>query len=116
VTQPAQATVANSRDARFAELRTRGPLGPYPPRIHRDRPDRPTTPVPTILDQSPSTVTRVLKPACQGSAARAFFGPVVNPAPSGEAAGRLWDGLVTVVTTPGFSELKCSREPERLLQ
>jgi hypothetical protein len=46
----------------------------------------------------------------------AFFGPVVNPAPSGEAAGRLWDGLLTVVTTPGFSELKCSREPEPILQ
>jgi hypothetical protein len=31
-------------------------------------------------------------------------------------AGRLWDRLVTVVTTPGFSELKCSREPEPILQ
>jgi hypothetical protein len=46
----------------------------------------------------------------------AFSRPVVNPAPSGEVAGRLWDRLVTVVTTPGFSELKCSRGPEPILQ
>ncbi|MEU4644316.1 disulfide bond formation protein DsbA [Micromonospora sp. NPDC023814] len=39
----------------------------------------------------------------------AFFGPVVSPAPRGEAAGRLWDGLVLIAGTPGFSELKRSR-------
>ncbi len=39
----------------------------------------------------------------------AFFGPVVTPAPRGEAAGRLWDGCVLVAGTPGFYELKRSR-------
>lgn len=39
----------------------------------------------------------------------AFFGPVVSPAPRGEAAGRLWDGCVLVAGTPGFYELKRSR-------
>jgi hypothetical protein len=40
----------------------------------------------------------------------AFFGPVVTPAPKGEAAGRLWDGAVLVAGTPGFYELKRSRD------
>ena len=39
----------------------------------------------------------------------AFFGPVVSPAPKGEAAGRLWDGCVLVGGTEGFFELKRSR-------
>lgn len=39
----------------------------------------------------------------------AFFGPVVTPAPKGEAAGRLWDGCLLVAGTPGFYELKRSR-------
>ncbi|MCR6491428.1 DsbA family protein [Cellulomonas sp. P24] len=39
----------------------------------------------------------------------AFFGPVVTPAPRGEAAGRLWDGVVLVAATPGFYELKRTR-------
>lgn len=38
-----------------------------------------------------------------------FFGPVVTPAPKGEAAGQLWDGVVLVAGTPGFYELKRSR-------
>jgi hypothetical protein len=40
----------------------------------------------------------------------AFFGPVVTPAPKGEAAGRLWDGTVLVASTPGFYELKRTRD------
>jgi hypothetical protein len=40
----------------------------------------------------------------------AFFGPVVTPAPKGEAAGRLWDGVLLVAGTPGFYELKRSRD------
>jgi predicted DsbA family dithiol-disulfide isomerase len=40
----------------------------------------------------------------------AFFGPVVTPAPKGEAAGKLWDGVLLVASTPGFYELKRSRE------
>ena len=39
----------------------------------------------------------------------AFFGPVVTPAPKGEAAGRLWDGVNLVAGTDGFYELKRSR-------
>ncbi len=39
----------------------------------------------------------------------AFFGPVVTPAPKGEAALRLFDGCVLVAGTPGFYELKRTR-------
>ncbi|MEP6759738.1 MAG: DsbA family protein [Sporichthyaceae bacterium] len=39
----------------------------------------------------------------------AFFGPVVSPAPRGEAAGKLWDGVLLVAGTDGFFELKRSR-------
>lgn len=39
-----------------------------------------------------------------------FFGPVVTPAPKGEAAGKLWDGVRLVAGTPGFYELKRSRD------
>lgn len=40
----------------------------------------------------------------------AFFGPVVTPAPEGEEAGRLWDGFRLVAATPGFFEIKRSRD------
>jgi hypothetical protein len=39
-----------------------------------------------------------------------LFGPVITPAPRGEAAGRLWDGLVMIAGTDGFFELKRSRD------
>ncbi|MGZ4625709.1 MAG: mycothiol-dependent nitroreductase Rv2466c family protein [Kineosporiaceae bacterium] len=39
----------------------------------------------------------------------AFFGPVVTPAPKGEAAGRLWDGCLLVASMPGFYEIKRTR-------
>jgi protein-disulfide isomerase-like protein with CxxC motif len=42
----------------------------------------------------------------------AFFGPVVTPAPKGEAAGRLWDGVLLVAGTPGFFELKRTRDQD----
>ncbi|MFC7548824.1 disulfide bond formation protein DsbA [Plantactinospora sp. GCM10030261] len=42
----------------------------------------------------------------------AFFGPVVTPAPRGAEAGRLWDGVLMVSGTPGFFELKRSRDLE----
>ena len=38
-----------------------------------------------------------------------FFGPVVSPIPRGDAAARLWDGVLLVAKTDGFFELKRSR-------
>jgi 2-hydroxychromene-2-carboxylate isomerase len=40
----------------------------------------------------------------------AIFGPVVTPAPKGEAAGRLFDGLALLAETDGFFELKRTRD------
>lgn len=37
------------------------------------------------------------------------FGPVVSPIPRGEAAARLWDGVLLIAGTDGFFELKRSR-------
>ena len=39
-----------------------------------------------------------------------FFGPVVTPMPQGEAAARLWDGVVLVTGIDGFFELKRTRD------
>jgi hypothetical protein len=39
-----------------------------------------------------------------------FFGPVVTPMPQGEAAARLWDGVVLIAGTEGFYELKRTRD------
>jgi 2-hydroxychromene-2-carboxylate isomerase len=38
-----------------------------------------------------------------------LFGPVISPAPKGEAAGDLFDGFVKVTAYPGFFELKRTR-------
>jgi len=40
---------------------------------------------------------------------KALFGPVITPAPKGEAAGRLWDGVALVTEADGFFELKRTR-------
>jgi hypothetical protein len=37
------------------------------------------------------------------------FGPVMSPIPRGEAAARLWDGVLLIAQTDGFFELKRSR-------
>jgi len=39
----------------------------------------------------------------------AIFGPVVSPIPRGEAAGALFDGVLQVINTDGFFELKRAR-------
>lgn len=38
-----------------------------------------------------------------------YFGPVVAQTPRGDAAGRLWDGLLILASNPGFYELKKER-------
>ena len=40
----------------------------------------------------------------------AFFGPVLTPTPRGQAAAQLWDGVLAVAATPGFYEIKRSRD------
>ncbi len=40
------------------------------------------------------------------------FGPVLSPIPRGEAAVRLWDGVLAISQTDGFFELKRSRTRE----
>jgi hypothetical protein len=44
----------------------------------------------------------------------AFFGPVMSPAPRGEAAGQLWDGVLALAHTNGFFELKRTRDRDAL--
>lgn len=39
----------------------------------------------------------------------AFFGPVVSPAPTGDDAVRLFDGVVAVASVDGFFEIKRTR-------
>lgn len=41
---------------------------------------------------------------------KAFFGPVVSPAPKGEDAINLWKAVSISINTPGFSELKRGRD------
>jgi hypothetical protein len=40
----------------------------------------------------------------------AFFGPVLTPAPKGEAAGKLWDAFVILAETDGVYEIKRTRD------
>jgi len=39
-----------------------------------------------------------------------FFGPVMSPAPTGKAAVKFWDAVIATGGTPGFFELKRTRE------
>jgi hypothetical protein len=40
----------------------------------------------------------------------AIFGPVMTPIPRGQEALDLWDGMVKVMSVPGFYELKRTRD------
>ncbi|PID53370.1 MAG: disulfide bond formation protein DsbA [Micrococcales bacterium] len=42
----------------------------------------------------------------------AFFGPVLTTIPRAETAGRLWDGVLAVTSTEGFTELKRNRDQD----
>jgi 2-hydroxychromene-2-carboxylate isomerase len=42
----------------------------------------------------------------------AFFGPVISPAPKGEQALALWDGVVAAAAYDGFFEIKRTRTRE----
>ncbi len=48
----------------------------------------------------------------EGGDGPGFFGPVCSPAPTGQAAVAFWDAIITVGRTPGFYELKRSRDTE----
>ena len=41
-----------------------------------------------------------------------IFGPVLSPIPRGEAAAKLWDGMLLIAGTDGFFEMKRSRTRE----
>ncbi len=41
-----------------------------------------------------------------------LFGPVITPAPLGEDAGKLWDAFLLMAQTPGFYEIKRTRDVE----
>lgn len=44
-----------------------------------------------------------------GGSGPGFFGPVMSPAPTGEAAVAMWDAMVAAGRTPGFYEFKRTR-------
>ena len=43
-----------------------------------------------------------------------FFGPVFSPAPTGKPAVAFWDAIIVAGRTPGFFELKRTRETDPL--
>ncbi len=45
-----------------------------------------------------------------GGAGAGFFGPVMSPAPTGRQAVKFWDAIIAAGSTPGFFELKRTRE------
>jgi predicted DsbA family dithiol-disulfide isomerase len=46
----------------------------------------------------------------EGGKGPGFFGPVFSPAPTGKSAVALWDAIIVAGRTPGFFELKRTRE------
>ncbi|GAA3046598.1 DsbA family protein [Streptomyces roseofulvus] len=60
-----------------------------------------------LLGPRPGTpVVAVREPAEPYRPPLAFFGPVISRVPTGDAAGRLWDGTLLVAGTPGFHTLR----------
>lgn len=53
--------------------------------------------------------TEVGSPVLAIDRGRGFFGPVVVPAPLGDEADRLFDGVLLLSSVPSFSELKTAR-------
>ena len=54
---------------------------------------------------------------CDGDDVAAISGPVVSPAPTGDAADALWDHVAALAWMPGFFELKRTRTgPPQLLR
>ena len=47
-----------------------------------------------------------------GGSGPGFFGPVFSPAPKGKPAVALWDAIIIAGRTPGFFELKRTRETD----
>ena len=45
-----------------------------------------------------------------GGKGAGFFGPVMSPAPTGKRAVEFWDAIISAGGTPGFFELKRTRE------
>lgn len=45
-----------------------------------------------------------------GGKGAGFFGPVMSPAPTGKEAVKFWDGIIAAGGTPGFFELKRTRQ------
>ena len=83
----------------------------------------PTPPTPTEYDEAlrashdagmkpvgMDVGTPVIHVPGPGRRADRLLRPGRHPGPKGEAAGRLWDGVLLVAGTPGFFELKRTRD------
>lgn len=62
-----------------------------------------------VGDDVGTPVLHIRPPGRGGDDPITIFGPVVTPAPRGEEAARLWDGVLAVAGSPDFFELKRSR-------
>ena len=60
----------------------------------------------------PDAGTPIVAIADRNGAEVGLFGPIMTPAPLGEDAARMWDGFVLMVQTPGFYEIKRTRDVE----
>lgn len=75
------------------------------------------TPIMADMDQAIAKVGKdvgVPLIVLDGGKGPGFFGPVCSPAPTGNAAVQLWDAIIIAGRTPGFYELKRTRETKPL--